>query len=181
MKKLFVLGFILSSMGLIAQRSLPSDTLMVKEDRIRIGNSWLEYTVEVGTQPVWDTDGSEIAYLQYTYYQKKDSSQEVKETRPLIMSFNGGPGSGSVWMHLAYTGPKVLTIDDEGFPVQPYGVKDNPNTVLTDADIVFINPVNTGYSRTIPLDPKQVDRSKFFGIDADINYLAEWLNLRNTT
>jgi len=176
MKKLFVLGFILSSMGLIAQRSLPSDTLMVKEDRIRIGNSWLEYTVEVGTQPVWDTDGSEIAYLQYTYYQKKDSSQEVKETRPLIMSFNGGPGSGSVWMHLAYTGPKVLTIDDEGFPVQPYGVKDNPNTVLTDADIVFINPVNTGYSRTIPLDPKQIDRSKFFGIDADINYLAEWLN-----
>ena len=117
MKKLFVLGFILSSMGLIAQRSLPSDTLMVKEDRIRIGNSWLEYTVEVGTQPVWDNDGSEIAYLQYTYYQKKASNQEVKETRPLIMSFNGGPGSGSVWMHLAYTGPKVLTIDDEGFPV----------------------------------------------------------------
>ena len=176
MKKLFVIGFILSSMGLIAQRSLPSDTLMVKEDRIRIGNSWLEYTVEVGTQPVWDTDGSEIAYLQYTYYQKKASNREVKETRPLIMSFNGGPGSGSVWMHLAYTGPKVLTIDDEGFPVQPYGVKDNPNTVLTDADIVFINPVNTGYSRTIPLDPKQIDRSKFFGIDADINYLAEWLN-----
>ena len=82
MKKLFVLGFILSSMGLIAQRSLPSDTLMVKEDRIRIDNSWLEYTVEVGTQPVWDTDGSEIAYLQYTYYQKKVEKQGAGSPQP---------------------------------------------------------------------------------------------------
>ena len=46
--------------------------------------------------------------------------------RPLIFSFNGGPGSGSVWMHIAYTGPKILKIDEEGFPVQPYGYKSNP-------------------------------------------------------
>lgn len=172
----FHLVFLLVSALSFAQRSLPSDTLSIKSDRIRVGNEWLDYTVEVGTQPVWDTDGSEIAYLQYTYYQKKQEKTSTTETRPLIMSFNGGPGSGSVWMHLAYTGPKVLAIDPEGYPIQPYGVKDNPDTVLTEADIVFINPVNTGYSRTIPLDMKKVDRSKFFGIDADITYLAEWLN-----
>ena len=77
MKKLFFFSLFLSSILLNAQRSLPSDTLVVKEDRIRIDNSWLEYTVEVGTQPVWDTDGSEIAYLQYTYYQKKVEKQDL--------------------------------------------------------------------------------------------------------
>ncbi|MGA0942242.1 MAG: S10 family serine carboxypeptidase-like protein, partial [Flavobacteriaceae bacterium] len=173
MNKLLTLCAVLLSFMSWAQRSLPPDTLSIKTDRIRIGSEWLDYSVEVGTQPVWDTDGSEIAYLQYTYYKRTGVNNE---TRPLIMSFNGGPGSGSVWMHLAYTGPKVLRVDDEGFPIQPYGVKDNPDTVLTDADIVFINPVNTGYSRTIPLSGKEVDRKRFFGIDADITYLAEWLN-----
>jgi carboxypeptidase C (cathepsin A) len=173
MNKLLTLCAVLLSSMSWAQRSLPPDTLSIKTDRIRVGSEWLDYSVEVGTQPVWDTDGSEIAYLQYTYYKRTGVNNE---TRPLIMSFNGGPGSGSVWMHLAYTGPKVLRVDDEGFPIQPYGVKDNPHTVLTDADIVFINPVNTGYSRTIPLSGKEVDRKKFFGIDADITYLAEWLN-----
>ena len=173
MKNLFTLCALSIAALSMAQRSLPSDTLSIKNDRIRVGSEWLDYSVEVGTQPVWDTDGSEIAYLQYTYYKRSGVNSE---TRPLIMSFNGGPGSGSVWMHLAYTGPKVLRVDDEGFPIQPYGVKDNPNTVLTDADIVYINPVNTGYSRTIPLSGKEVDRKKFFGIDADITYLAEWLN-----
>ena len=71
--------------------------------------------------------------------------------RPLVFSFNGGPGSASVWMHIAYTGPKVLKIDDEGYPVQPYGIKDNPYSILDVADIVFINPANTGYS----LEPYQ--------------------------
>ena len=173
MNKLLTLCAVLLSFMSWAQRSLPPDTLSIKTDRIRIGSEWLDYSVEVGTQPVWDTDGSEIAYLQYTYYKRTGVNNQ---SRPLIMSFNGGPGSGSVWMHLAYTGPKVLRVDDEGFPIQPYGVKDNPDTVLTDADIVFINPVNTGYSRTIPLSGKEVDRKKFFGIDADITYLAEWLN-----
>ena len=62
----------------------------------------------------------------------------------MIFSFNGGPGSGSVWMHIAYTGPKILKIDNEGYPIQPYGYK-NPYSILDVADIVFINPVNTAY------------------------------------
>ena len=99
--------------------------------------------------------------------------QKNKTGRPLVISFNGGPGSGSVWMHLAYTGPKILKVDDEGFPIQPYGIKDNPNSILDVADIVFVNPVNTGYSRIVK---KDTDRSMFFGVNADIKYLAEWIN-----
>jgi carboxypeptidase C (cathepsin A) len=96
--------------------------------------------------------------------------------RPLLISFNGGPGSASVWMHVAYTGPKILNIDAEGYPVQPYGFHENPHSILDVADIVFVNPANTGYSRTIPETGKEVNRDKFFGVNADIEYLAEWLN-----
>ena len=79
-------------------------------------------------------------------------------------------------MHLAYTGPKILNIDDEGYPVQPYGYKSNPNSILDVADIVFINPVNTGYSRIIENNGKKENGKTFFGINEDITYLAEWLN-----
>jgi len=79
-------------------------------------------------------------------------------------------------MHLAYTGPRILNIDDEGYPLQPYGVRHNPYSVLDITDIVYVNPANTGYSRTIPETGEEVDRSKFFGINADTKYLAEWLN-----
>ena len=110
----------------------------------------------------------------YTYYRRTDVKNATH--RPLIFSFNGGPGSASVWMHLAYTGPKILKIDIEGYPIQPYGYKSNPNSILDVADIVFINPVNTGYSRMVEVDGKMPDRKQFFGINEDIAYLSEWLN-----
>ena len=134
----------------------------------------LNYQAQTGTQPVWDDDGNPIASLFYTYYRRTDIKSDSE--RPLIFSFNGGPGSASVWMHLAYTGPKILKIDNEGYPIQPYGYKSNPNSILDVADIVFINPVNTAYSRILEVDGKKADRKKFFGINEDIEYLAEWLN-----
>jgi carboxypeptidase C (cathepsin A) len=108
-----------------------------------------------------------------TTHEAMIKGKKVPYTRPLLISFNGGPGSASVWMHLAYTGPRVLDIDDEGYPVQPYGYKENPNSILDIADIVYIDPVNTGYSRILDKDAKP---STFFGVNADIKYLAEWLN-----
>ncbi|MDH5367532.1 MAG: carboxypeptidase, partial [Cyclobacteriaceae bacterium] len=155
-------------------RTIAVDTTVVTSNTTTINGVKISYTATTGTQPVWDELGEPIATLFYTYY--KRTTTENSANRPLLISFNGGPGSASVWMHVAYTGPKVLNIDDEGFPVQPYGVHDNPNSVLDVADIVFINPVNTGYSRTIPASGKEVEREKFFGINADIKYLADWLN-----
>lgn len=132
------------------------------------------YTATTGTQPVWDKEGKPIATLFYTYYKRNNTKSA---NRPLIISFNGGPGSASVWMHIAYTGPRILNIDDEGYPVQPYGFRNNPYSILDVADIVFVNPVNTGYSRMIPdKEGKMPERKQFFGINADIKYLAEWVN-----
>ena len=155
-------------------RTLPVDTSVTTKHKLTTQNDSFNYTATTGTQPVWDENGDPIASLHYTYYTKDNVSN--RSQRPLVISFNGGPGSGSVWMHLAYTGPRVLNIDTEGYPVQPYGIANNPYSILDVADIVYVNPVNTGYSRTIPASGKEVDRSKFFGVNADIAYLAEWLN-----
>jgi carboxypeptidase C (cathepsin A) len=163
------------SQATIAQhRRIPADTTVVTNHSTTINGTKVSYTATTGTQPLWNKAGEPIATLFYTYYKRNNVGNAAK--RPLLISFNGGPGSASVWMHVAYTGPKVLNIDDEGYPQQPYGVHENPHSVLDVADIVFVNPVNTGYSRILPVKGKKVDRKQFFGINADIKYLAEWLN-----
>jgi carboxypeptidase C (cathepsin A) len=148
----------------------PDDAVTTSHEVIIKGQR-VPYKATAGTMPVWDDEGKTIAGLFYTYYERTDVKDRA--SRPLVVSFNGGPGSASVWMHIAYTGPVLLNIDDEGYPVQPYGYKDNPHSILDVADIVYIDPVNTGYSRMMN---KDVPRSKFFGVNADIKYLAEWLN-----
>lgn len=174
-KSLIAFVLILSCTFVFAQsRKIPVDTTVTTQHSVTINGTPINYTATTGTQPVWDDMGDPIAALHYTYYTRNNVKNRA--ARPLLISFNGGPGSGSVWMHLAYTGPRVLKIDDEGYPIQPYGVKENPFSVLDVTDIVYVNPANTGYSRTIPEKGKEVDREKFFGINADIKYLAEWLN-----
>ncbi len=176
MKKKYSIVLFLFSITLVwtQERKLPIDTTVTTQHNVNVKGVSFSYSATTGTQPVWDEHGKPMASLHYTYYKKNNVKDQ--KSRPLLISFNGGPGSGSVWMHLAYTGPRILNIDDEGYPVQPYGVKENPYSVLDVTDIVYVNPANTGYSRTIPETGKDVDRSKFFGINADIKYLAEWLN-----
>ena len=175
MKKLLLFASVFALFCATAQeRHLPIDTTVTTQHSVSVNGTPFNYTATTGTQPVWDEMGKPIASLHYTYYTRNNVRN--REARPLLISFNGGPGSGSVWMHLAYTGPRVLNIDDEGYPVQPYGVRSNPYSVLDVTDIVYVNPANTGYSRTIPESGDEVDRSKFFGINADTKYLAEWLN-----
>jgi carboxypeptidase C (cathepsin A) len=154
-----------------AQRILEGESAVTTTGTVTIKGKPVPYTATAGTQPVWNADGKVTASLFYTYYERSDIKDRA--SRPLILSFNGGPGSASVWMHIAYTGPKILEIDSEGYPVQPYGIRDNPHSILDVADIVFIDPVNTGYSRILDKDTK---REEFFGVNADIKYLAEWLN-----
>jgi len=175
MKKILSIFLFLCIANIYAQdKRIPLDTTVVTTNEVQINGQKVTYKATTGMQPVWDDNGEIIASLYYTYYQRTNVKNSSK--RPIIMSFNGGPGSASVWMHIAYTGPKVLQIDDEGYPIQPYGVKDNPNSILDVADIVYINPVNTGYSRPVVKEGKKLDKSKFFGINADVKYLAGWLN-----
>ncbi len=153
-------------------RTLPADSTITMTDEVMIKGVRVPYRVTTGTQPVYDPDGSVDAALYYTFYQRTDVDDVSR--RPLFISFNGGPGSGSLWMHLGYTGPKMLRIDDEGYPVQPYGVRDNPHSILDVADIVFVNPVNVGFSRILDSD---APRDRFFGVEPDITYLADWIDV----
>lgn len=159
------------STAIAQERKLEVEFTKTIEKEVTIKGKRVPYKATIGTQPVWNEEGKPVASLFYTFYQRTDTKD--MDSRPLVISFNGGPGSASVWMHLAYTGPKILKIDDEGYPIQPYGYKDNPHSILDVADIVFVNPVNTGYSRIV--DP-EADRRQFFGVNQDIRYLAEWIN-----
>ena len=175
-------GVSLCGVAAAQTRGLPPDTAVVTRHTLTVKGQTIDYTAEVGTQPVYlPNDADASAYLHYTYYtrdgKKADGKGADAAQRPLLISFNGGPGSGSVWMHLAYTGPKLLSVDDEGYPVQPYTLRDNPHSLLDVADVVFVNPVNTGYSRLLPdAEGELPDRDEFFGINADVAYLAEWIN-----
>jgi len=147
------------------------DSQVITNHTTTIKGQKVSYKATTGTMPVWDEDGKAIAGLFYTYYERSDVKD--RNSRPLVISFNGGPGSASVWMEIAYTGPSLLNIDDEGYPLQPYGIKENPYSILDVADIVFVNPVNTAYSRPTS---KEIPAAKFFGVNADIKYLADWIN-----
>ncbi|PHR63344.1 S10 family peptidase [Pseudidiomarina marina] len=163
----------------LPEAKIAADETVVTEHSTTINGQRFKYKATTGTQPVFNEDGEATAALHFTYYERQGVKN--REERPLLISFNGGPGSASVWMHVAYTGPKSLRVDDEGFPLMPYGVKENPHSVLDVADIVFVNPVNTGYSRPLPKkDGSQYSRDElqkmFFGVNADVKYLADWIN-----
>lgn len=149
---------------------LNADHTVTTDNTVTIKGVKTPYKAVAGTIPVWNDSGKAIAGVFFTYYERSDVKDRA--ARPLVISFNGGPGTPSVWMEMGYTGPRLLNIDDEGYPIQPYGVKENPHSILDVADIVYVDPVNTGYSRIIGNTPT----SKFFGVNADIQYLAEWIS-----
>jgi carboxypeptidase C (cathepsin A) len=148
-----------------------TDSSVTTKNAITIKGQQVPYTVTAGTIPVWDEEGKAIASVFYTYYERSDIKD--RSSRPLIISFNGGPGTPSVWMEIGYTGPRILNVNDEGYPVQPYGLRDNSNSILDIADIVYVDPVNTGFSRPVS---KDIPVSKFFGVNEDVKYLAEWIS-----
>lgn len=138
-----------------------------------VGSRTLNYTVTAGFLPIKnDRTGETEARIFYMAY-SLDGVADPK-TRPLMFSFNGGPGSASVWLHLGALGPKrVKMLDDGMMPPPPYEMADNDQTWLDQTDMVFIDPVGTGYSRAT----KQEFASKFFSVNGDIESIGEFIRL----
>ena len=153
----------------LSRAALNPDQVVTTEHTVTVKGNKIPYKAIAGTLPVYGDSGKIIAGVFFTYYERTDIKD--RSTRPLIISFNGGPGTSSVWMEMGYTGPRLVNVDVEGYPVQPYGIKENPYSLVV-GDIVYVDPVNTGYSRITGNAPP----SKFFGVNADIKYLAEWLS-----
>ena len=172
MKNFILLLFISSYFCVFSQtRSIEPERSVTTSHYVTVKGSRIPYTATAGTLPVWSDEDKAVATLFYTYYKRSDIKSIEK--RPIFFSFNGGPGAASIWMHMGYTSPRTLNIDDEGNPVQPYGFKENPHSIIDVADIVYINPVNVGLSRILD---KDYDRANFFGVNSDIKYLAKWIN-----
>jgi carboxypeptidase C (cathepsin A) len=131
----------------------------------------VDYTAEAGWLPIRE-DGKVTARMFYIAYIR--DGIEDKSTRPLIFSFNGGPGTASVWMHMGYTGPRRVVYDDDGFALRPPGnVEDNPHSILDAADIVYIDPIATGFSRMVEGEALH----KYHGTLSDIQSVAEFIRL----
>ena len=145
---------------------------VVAKHSIRAGNRQLNYTVTTGFMPIKNREGETEARIFYMAY-SLDGVQNPKD-RPLMFSFNGGPGSSSVWLHLGALGPKrVKMLDDGLMPPSPYELVDNEFTWLTETDLVFIDPVGTGFSRAA----RQDLASKFFSLNGDIESVGEFIRM----
>jgi len=153
------------------EAELLPDEPVVTHHSARIGGQSLSYTTEAGWLPIRD-DGKTAAKMFYIAYTR--DGIEDKSRRPLIFSFNGGPGTASVWMHMGYTGPRHVVYDDEGFALMPPGgLEDNPHSILDAADIVYIDPVDTGFSRMVEGE----ELHKYHGTMADIESVGEFIRL----
>jgi len=144
---------------------------------ITINGEKLNYTVTTGTIILKEEDVEEgekqKASIFYIAYIKDDASDD----RPVTFSFNGGPGSSSVWLHLGLVGPKRVLMDDEGMPIgPPYKLIDNEFTLFDKTDLVFIDPVSTGYSRTVPKEKPD----QFHTVKNDIESVGEFIRIWTT-
>lgn len=149
----------------------PEESPVVKKQSVRVGGRELNYTTTTGFMPIKNVVSGEtearIFYMAYTL-------DNAPAGRPLMFSFNGGPGSASVWLHLGALGPRrVKMLDDGLMPPPPYQMEDNEQTWLTETDLVFIDPVGTGYSRAA----RPELASKFFGVNGDIDSVGEFIRM----
>ncbi len=146
---------------------------VVTKHSSRVGGRQLNYTVTTGFMPIRNAVNGEtearIFYMAYTL----DNPGDLKR-RPVMFSFNGGPGSASVWLHLGALGPKrVKMLDDGLMPPPPYELVDNDDSWLDLTDLVFVDTVGTGYSRAT----KPEFASKFFSVNGDIESTGEFIRM----
>lgn len=143
-----------------------------RDHEIRIGNTSLKYRSTTGMLALKNETGDIEANLFYVAYTRLPKSDAAK--RPLTFCFNGGPGAGSLWLHLGAIGPKRVKMNDDGsMPPAPYELVDNDATWLEKSDLVFIDPVGTGFSRA--RDPETA--RKFFGLRGDTESVGQFIRL----
>ena len=144
---------------------------------IAIDGAQLAYTATAGTLRLrLDKSDAEASVFYVSY----DKDGENLATRPLTFVFNGGPGSSAAWLHLGALGPRRLSLGDEGtIPEPPARLVDNPETWLRFTDLVFVDPVGTGFSRAVGKGEADAggDGRPFWGIKSDLRSLGEFIRL----
>ena len=144
----------------------------VTKHTVVIDGKAVAYTATVGEMMINKPNEEPGAFVFYVAYTRDDARD--KSARPLTFAYNGGPGSSSVWLHLGGLGPRRVAMDDEGISgAPPYGLADNPFSIIDVTDLVMIDPVSTGYSRPLPGENK----SQFHGLQEDAEAVGEFIRL----
>jgi carboxypeptidase C (cathepsin A) len=142
---------------------------------VTIAGKRVTYVAETGMLPILKPDGASRASVFYVAYTRVGETDAA--TRPVTFCFNGGPGSSSVWLHLGALGPRRVKMNDDGtLPKPPFGLVDNQYSILDGSDLVFIDPVATGFSRAA----KDEKSDQFFSQTADLDSVGEFIRLWTT-
>ncbi|RKU20948.1 peptidase S10 [Candidatus Poribacteria bacterium] len=155
---------------------IPEDKLSVTHHSVTINGEEIRYTATAGTlvlKEEIDKEGEKpkasVFFIAYTRDDVEDTSK-----RPITFSFNGGPGSSSVWLHLGVLGPRCVKPDEDGeLPHPPYQLANNECSILDKTDLVFIDPVSTGFSRAVPGE----EAKQFHGFKRDIESVGDFILL----
>src|SRR6266849_4341105 len=148
----------------------PKPEQSVTQHSLLVGGTTINYAATAGTLIVRNEKDQPYASVGYVAYIKRDGGDSAK--RPITFSYNGGPGSSSVWLHMGVLGPKrIVTSDAAATPPPPYTVVDNAYSILDKTDLVMIDPVGTGISKAVG-EAKDKD---FWGVDPDIESVSRFI------
>ena len=153
----------------------PEEKSSQTKHTFKLDGKEIRYTATAGTILLKQEDDSPKASVFYVAYTKDDVSDASQ--RPITFTFNGGPGSASVWLHLGAFGPRRVQMGDAGSLLPPpYKLVDNEASLLDVTDLVFIDPVSTGYSRAVPGESSK----QFHGVQEDVQSVADFIRLYAT-
>jgi carboxypeptidase C (cathepsin A) len=164
--------FILTTLVLADDKPTPIKEMVSKTSHsITLDGKKIEYEATAATIPLRDEEGKALANIFYIAYTKKD---EDPTKRPVTFCFNGGPGSSSVWLHMGAFGPRRVAMTDAGDSLPPPArLVDNDDSLLDITDLVFIDPVSTGYSRAA----NEKDAKNYHGVTEDLQSVGEFIRL----
>ena len=155
----------------LTEGSAPKEQSSITDHTIRIGGQTIPYKATASTILLKNDQGEPTASIFSVAYTRSDVKGLSR--RPIAFAYNGGPGSSSMWLNMGAFGPRrLLTPNAESAPPPPYKIEDNANCLLDKTDLVFIDPVGTGYSHAVG---KAQDKD-FWGIDSDVREFAQFIN-----
>ncbi len=171
---LFLGGILITSLA--QDKSVNKDgDLVITKGQVRVNGQTISYTATTGYMLMKDEKDSVKAKLFFIAYTKDGEADPSK--RPILFAYNGGPGSASLWLHMGALGPKrILMTDFGGSLPPPYKYIDNEYTWLDKTDLVFIDPMMTGYTRP----EGKNDKSEFTGYENDIHFVGDFIRLYTT-
>jgi carboxypeptidase C (cathepsin A) len=150
----------------------PKEESSVTEHAIKIGGQSIAYKATASTTLIKDDKGEPTASIFTIAYTRTDKDVKDMSQRPIAFVYNGGPGSSSIWLHMGAFGPRrVVTTDAGPTPPPPFKMVDNAECLLDKTDLVFVDPVGTGFSRAVG---KAKDKD-FWGVDGDVKSLAQFI------